>query len=224
MYDGSWPHFSVPNRQCITDAVGNVVNPLNAELNPIRHLLALVGARHIVHFSRIRVNPLNAELNPIHHLLALVGARHIVHVSRIRVNPLNAELNPIRHLLALVGARHIVHVSRIRVNKPRRWIRHSQPINSHRLSLTKWDVNVWAFSLQKALSFGSPIHANETQFTDCYWITVTVVSSGTIVYSIPTSLLWFQDFRYSNKNFTQKRLRENSILLEHNKSFTKYLI
>ena len=31
------------------------VNPLNAELNPIRHLLALVGARHIVHVSRIRV-------------------------------------------------------------------------------------------------------------------------------------------------------------------------
>ena len=30
-------------------------NPLNAELNPIRHLLALVGARHIVHASRIRV-------------------------------------------------------------------------------------------------------------------------------------------------------------------------
>ena len=32
------------------------INPLNAELNPIRHLLALVGARHIVHISRIRVN------------------------------------------------------------------------------------------------------------------------------------------------------------------------
>ena len=31
-------------------------NPFNAELNPIRHLLALVGARHIVHVSRIRVN------------------------------------------------------------------------------------------------------------------------------------------------------------------------
>ena len=30
-------------------------------------------------------NPLNAELNPILHLLALVGARHIVHISRIRV-------------------------------------------------------------------------------------------------------------------------------------------
>ena len=32
-----------------------VFNPLNAELNPIRHLLVLVGARHIVHVSRIRV-------------------------------------------------------------------------------------------------------------------------------------------------------------------------
>ena len=33
-----------------------VFNLLNAELNPIRHLLALVGARHIVHVSRIMVN------------------------------------------------------------------------------------------------------------------------------------------------------------------------
>ena len=37
------------------------INPLNAELNPIRHLLTLVAARHIVHVSRVRVNliPLN---------------------------------------------------------------------------------------------------------------------------------------------------------------------
>jgi hypothetical protein len=33
-------------------------------------------------------NPLNAGLNPICHLLALLGAHHILHVSRIRVNPL----------------------------------------------------------------------------------------------------------------------------------------
>jgi len=32
------------------------------------------------------INPLNAELNPIYHLLALLGAHHILHVSRIRVN------------------------------------------------------------------------------------------------------------------------------------------
>ena len=36
--------------------VSRSFNPLNAELNPIRHLLALVGARHIVHVSKIRVN------------------------------------------------------------------------------------------------------------------------------------------------------------------------
>ena len=32
------------------------------------------------------INPLNAELNPICHLLALLGAHPILHISRIRVN------------------------------------------------------------------------------------------------------------------------------------------
>jgi len=31
-------------------------------------------------------NPLNAELNPLYHLLALLEAHHILHVSRTRVN------------------------------------------------------------------------------------------------------------------------------------------
>jgi hypothetical protein len=30
------------------------------------------------------INPLNTQLNPTSHLLALSGARHILHVSRIR--------------------------------------------------------------------------------------------------------------------------------------------
>jgi hypothetical protein len=30
-------------------------------------------------------NPLNAQLNPICHLLALIGAHPILHVSRLRV-------------------------------------------------------------------------------------------------------------------------------------------
>ena len=34
----------------------NLFNPLNAELYPIWHLLALLGAHHILHISRIRVN------------------------------------------------------------------------------------------------------------------------------------------------------------------------
>jgi len=34
----------------------------------------------------IQLNPLNTELSPICHLLALLRAHHILHVSRIRVN------------------------------------------------------------------------------------------------------------------------------------------
>jgi hypothetical protein len=36
-------------------------------------------------YSTWRLNTLNAELNPICHLLALLGAHHILHVSRVRV-------------------------------------------------------------------------------------------------------------------------------------------
>jgi transposase len=92
------------------------VNPLKSELNPICHLVSLLGSHHILHVSSIRVNPLNAELIPTCHFLALLGAHHILHVSRIRVKPLNVELNLICHLLALLGAHRILHVSRIRVN------------------------------------------------------------------------------------------------------------
>jgi hypothetical protein len=35
--------------------------------------------------SKEKLNPLNPELNPICHLLALLGAHHCLHVSRIRV-------------------------------------------------------------------------------------------------------------------------------------------
>jgi len=34
---------------------GNMLNPLNAELNTICHLLTLLAAHHILHVSRIRV-------------------------------------------------------------------------------------------------------------------------------------------------------------------------
>ena len=35
-------------------STGKLINPLNAELNPICHLLALLGSRHIFHVRRIR--------------------------------------------------------------------------------------------------------------------------------------------------------------------------
>jgi len=37
--------------------------------------------------------PLSAELNPICHLLALLGGHHILHVSRIRVNTFDVKEN-----------------------------------------------------------------------------------------------------------------------------------
>ena len=40
---------------------------------------------------QLNIDPLNTELNPICHLLALLGAHHIVHVSRIWVNGLKGR-------------------------------------------------------------------------------------------------------------------------------------
>jgi len=40
----------------------------------------------------IKINPLNTELNSIYHLLALLGAHHILNISRIRVKYYNRIL------------------------------------------------------------------------------------------------------------------------------------
>jgi hypothetical protein len=49
----------------------------------------------------ISFNPLNSELNPICHLLALLGAHHILRVSRVRVNahPKPVKASPHNHTL-----------------------------------------------------------------------------------------------------------------------------
>jgi len=41
---------------------------------------------------QFNIRPLNAELNPICHLLVLLGAHHILHISRIRVKPFNTVI------------------------------------------------------------------------------------------------------------------------------------
>ena len=40
----------------------------------------------------VPINPLNAELNPTCHLMALLGVHHFFHVSRIRVKSLTLRL------------------------------------------------------------------------------------------------------------------------------------
>ena len=57
-----------------------VFNPLNAELNPICYLLALLGAHHILHVSRIRVKSLTLRL-----LMLYIYGAHILDVSRSHI-------------------------------------------------------------------------------------------------------------------------------------------
>jgi hypothetical protein len=42
-----------------------IINPLHAKLNPICHLLALLGAHHIFHVSGLRVNSIAEEVMDI---------------------------------------------------------------------------------------------------------------------------------------------------------------
>jgi len=48
-------------------------------------VLTLVQTKQIRINIHMVTNPLKAELNPLCNLLALLGAHHIIHVSRIRV-------------------------------------------------------------------------------------------------------------------------------------------
>jgi len=53
------------------------LNPLNPELNPICYLLALLGAHHFLHVSRIRVKLLTFRL-----LMSYIYGAPILDVSR----------------------------------------------------------------------------------------------------------------------------------------------
>jgi len=55
--------FRKPNRfQFSGEEILEHIKPLNAELNPICHLLALLGSHHILHVSRVRVKVRSCEL------------------------------------------------------------------------------------------------------------------------------------------------------------------
>jgi len=50
---------------CVT-LQSTIVNPLNTELNLICHLLALLGAHHILHVGRVRVKGKNLQFISIY--------------------------------------------------------------------------------------------------------------------------------------------------------------
>ena len=71
-----------------SDPIGNRIRELSAcgaVFQKLRH-------QQRAPFLRSSINPLNAELNPICCLLALLGAHHFLHVSRIRVKSLTLRL------------------------------------------------------------------------------------------------------------------------------------
>jgi len=59
------------------DSISKAINPLNAEWNPICCLLALLGAHHFLHVSRIRVKSLTLRL-----LMSYIYGAPILDVSR----------------------------------------------------------------------------------------------------------------------------------------------
>jgi hypothetical protein len=59
-------------------------------------------SHHNCPYLRHYFNPLNSKLNPICHLLALLGAHHILHVSRIRVKVHFIILFPILSTIFIV--------------------------------------------------------------------------------------------------------------------------
>ena len=66
--------YTLYNSVCATE---NYVNPLNPELNPICYLLALLGAHHFLHISRIRVKSLTFR-----RLMSYIYGAPILDVSR----------------------------------------------------------------------------------------------------------------------------------------------
>jgi hypothetical protein len=60
-------------------------NSLNAELNPICHLLALLGAHPILHISRIRVKGLKGNNNQYEYHLSETGSVPILRL-KVQVN------------------------------------------------------------------------------------------------------------------------------------------
>jgi hypothetical protein len=85
-------------------------NPLNAELNPICHLLALLGGATIVVVSRLRVKTYTKIASTCFGLTTILRER----IIDLRQS-YNYENNRFCHLLALLGGSTIVVVSRLRV-------------------------------------------------------------------------------------------------------------
>ena len=92
-------------------------NPLNTELNPIRHLLALAGAHHFVHVSRVRVK----------HVCEVVGSESADY--QIRVGDLSARKTEV------IRYSPVVHL-------PKSAVPHDRVLKSANISNSPYHLNV----------------------------------------------------------------------------------
>jgi len=69
---------------CIQTKFGTLPPLDSSDLLPSEYLGKFPRVRE--ERMKMAINPLNAELNPICHLLVLLRAHHILHINRIRVN------------------------------------------------------------------------------------------------------------------------------------------
>jgi len=94
-------------RQEVTDITDkptvSIFNPLNTELNPTCHLLALLGSQHILHVSRIRVNLEAGCIN-------FVGILVIIHQDARLYRPEDGSFNTNRNENLIF---HIVFVTQL---------------------------------------------------------------------------------------------------------------
>jgi hypothetical protein len=70
----------------------NSARDVSGESHGKRSFRIYIGNCRGVDVCKIYLNPLNAELNPISYLLALLRAHHFFHVSRIRVKEAEYEV------------------------------------------------------------------------------------------------------------------------------------
>jgi len=75
--------FWVPTKVCISLRASIGAHNLKESICVIQALL--LPMKNKIFKLNTYFNPLNAELNPICHLLALLGDHPILHISRIRV-------------------------------------------------------------------------------------------------------------------------------------------
>jgi len=57
--------------------------------------LYIISGSLLLCMINLQINPLNHKLNPIYHLLALLGGHPILHVSGVRVNKMETFIQVI---------------------------------------------------------------------------------------------------------------------------------